>query len=388
MKIMLSAGEVSGDLHGASIAAAIHELSPETELIGFGGKQMQAAGVRLNADMADYSVMGVWEVILNLRRIMRLLNHLTNVMKEERPDLLVLIDYPDFNWRLAKRAKELGIPVFSYIPPSAWAWRKGRAKSCAALADEFAAIFPFETKVYEDAGANISFVGNPLVDKVRPSMSDEEAKAYFGIKADEYPVLLMPGSRRQEIELLFPAMLEAAKRIKEVKKDTVFYLPVAQSMAQEDMEKMAEKAGVDIRFTHDHTYDLMAQAEFSLATSGTVVLEAALMGLPCIVLYRLSPVSYFFGKLLVHVRFFSLPNILLGEEIQPELLQDEVNPERILKEARRFWEESSYAEGVRKKLREACDRLGPPNAAKRVAERILAAAVRLGADKQTFGGSV
>ncbi|MBQ2048387.1 MAG: lipid-A-disaccharide synthase, partial [Schwartzia sp.] len=271
---------------------------------------------------------------------------------------------------------------------SAWAWRKGRAKSCAALADEFAAIFPFETKVYEDAGANISFVGNPLVDKVRPSMSDEEAKAYFGIKADEYPVLLMPGSRRQEIELLFPAMLEAAKRIKEVKKDTVFYLPVAQSMAQEDMEKMAEKAGVDIRFTHDHTYDLMAQAEFSLATSGTVVLEAALMGLPCIVLYRLSPVSYFFGKLLVHVRFFSLPNILLGEEIQPELLQDEVNPERILKEARRFWEESSYAEGVRKKLREACDRLGPPNAAKRVAERILAAAVRLGADKQTFGGSV
>jgi lipid-A-disaccharide synthase len=338
--------------------------------------------------MADYSVMGVWEVILNLRRIMRLLNHLTNVMKEERPDLLVLIDYPDFNWRLAKRAKELGIPVFSYIPPSAWAWRKGRAKSCAALADEFAAIFPFETKVYEDAGANISFVGNPLVDKVRPSMSDEEAKAYFGIKADEYPVLLMPGSRRQEIELLFPAMLEAAKRIKEVKKDTVFYLPVAQSMAQEDMEKMAEKAGVDIRFTHDHTYDLMAQAEFSLATSGTVVLEAALMGLPCIVLYRLSPVSYFFGKLLVHVRFFSLPNILLGEEIQPELLQDEVNPERILKEARRFWEESSYAEGVRKKLREACERLGPPNAAKRVAERILAAAVRLGADKQTFGGSV
>ena len=388
MKIMLSAGEVSGDLHGASIAAAIHELSPETELIGFGGKQMQAAGVRLNADMADYSVMGVWEVILNLRRIMRLLNHLTNVMKEERPDLLVLIDYPDFNWRLAKRAKKLGIPVFSYIPPSAWAWRKGRAKSCTALADEFVAIFPFETKVYEDAGANISFVGNPLVDKVRPSMSDEEAKAYFGIKADEYPVLLMPGSRRQEIELLFPAMLEAAKRIKEVKKDTVFYLPVAQSMAQEDMEKMAEKAGVDIRFTHDHTYDLMAQAEFSLATSGTVVLEAALMGLPCIVLYRLSPVSYFFGKLLVHVRFFSLPNILLGEEIQPELLQDEVNPERILKEARRFWEESSYAEGVRKKLREACERLGPPNAAKRVAERILAAAVRLGADKQTFGGSV
>lgn len=387
MKIMFSAGEVSGDLHGASIATAIREVSPETELIGFGGRQMQAAGVRLVADMADYSVMGVWEVILNIRRIIRLLNHLTDVMKKERPDLLVLIDYPDFNWRLAKRAKEIGIPVFSYIPPSAWAWRKGRAKSCAALADEFAAIFPFETKVYEDAGANISFVGNPLVDKVHASMSDEEAREYFGIKSGEYPVLLMPGSRRQEIKLLFPAMLEGAKRILAEKPDAVFYLPVAQSMAQADMAKMAETAGVPVRFTHDHTYDLMGQAEFALATSGTVILEAALMGLPCIVLYRLSPVSYFFGKLLVHVKFFSLPNILLDEEIQPELLQEEVNPDRILKESRRFWEEPSYSAGVREKLRLACERLGKPNAAKRVAEKILDAAARYGKNKGSFGGT-
>ncbi|MCR5559328.1 MAG: lipid-A-disaccharide synthase [Schwartzia sp.] len=387
MKIMFSAGEVSGDLHGASIATAIREVSPETELIGFGGRQMQAAGVRLVADMADYSVMGVWEVILNIRRILRLLNHLTDVMKKERPDLLVLIDYPDFNWRLAKRAKEIGIPVFSYIPPSAWAWRKGRAKSCAALADEFAAIFPFETKVYEDAGANISFVGNPLVDKVHAAMSDEEAREYFGIKYGEYPVLLMPGSRRQEIKLLFPAMLEGAKRILEEKPDAVFYLPVAQSMAQADMEKMAESAGVPVRFTHDHTYDLMGQAEFALATSGTVILEAALMGLACIVLYRLSPVSYFFGKLLVHVKFFSLPNILLDEEIQPELLQEEVNPDRILKESRRFWEEPSYSAGVREKLRLACERLGKPNAAKRVAEKILDAAARYGKNKGSLGGT-
>ena len=387
MKIMFSAGEVSGDLHGASIASAIREVAPATELMGFGGRQMQSAGVRLVADMEDYSVMGVWEVVLNIRRILRLLDHLTDVMKKERPDLLVLIDYPDFNWRLAKRAQEIGIPVFSYIPPSAWAWRKGRAKSCAALADEFAAIFPFETKVYEDAGANISFVGNPLVDKVHASMSDDEAKEYFGIKTGEYPVLLMPGSRRQEINLIFPSMLEGAKKILAEKPDAVFYLPVAQSMAQTDMEKMAERAGVPVRFTHDCTYDLMGQAEFALATSGTVILEAALMGLPCIVLYRLSPVSYFFGKLLVHVKFFSLPNILLGEEIQPELLQEEVNPDRILKEARRFWEEPSYSAGVREKLRLACERLGKPNAAKRVAEKILDAAARYGKNKGSLGGT-
>ena len=186
---------------------------------------------------------------------------------------------------------------------------------------------------------------------------------------------------------MVPAMLEGAKRILEAKPETVFFLPVAQSMAQDTMERMAKAAGVPIRFTHDHTYDLMAQADFALATSGTVILEAALMGLPCIVLYRLSPISYFFGKLLVHVKFFSLPNILLDEEIQPELLQEEVNPERILKESRRFWEEPVYAAAVREKLRAACDRLGPPHAAQRVAQRILDAAARYGNRTNSFGGN-
>ena len=160
MKLMFSAGEASGDLHGARLAEAILQQAPDSTLLGFGGAKMRAAGVRLVADIADYSVMGFFEVLKNLRRIWRLLDTLTEIMRREKPDILVLIDYPDFNWRLARRAKTLGIPVFSYIPPSAWAWRKGRAKSCAALADEFAAIFPFETKVYEEAGANISFVGN------------------------------------------------------------------------------------------------------------------------------------------------------------------------------------------------------------------------------------
>ena len=178
--IMFSAGEASGDLHGARLAEAILKKAPDTRLIGFGGTQMRAVGVELAADMAEYSVMGFWEVLTNLRRIFHLLDVLTETMRREKPDLLVLIDYPDFNWRLAKRAKALGIPVFSYIPPSAWAWRKGRAKSCAALADELAAIFPFETKVYEAAGANISFVGNPLIDTVKPSLSPKGGRAFFG----------------------------------------------------------------------------------------------------------------------------------------------------------------------------------------------------------------
>lgn len=374
MKIMFSAGEVSGDLHGARLAEAVRRIDPTAELFGFGGARMAAAGVRLAADCAEYSVMGVWEVLLNLPKIFSLMNLLTETMKREKPDLLVLIDYPDFNWRLAKRAKALGVRVFSYIPPSAWAWRKGRAKSCAKLADEFVAIFPFELPVYEAAGANISFVGNPLVDTVKPSMTEEEARAFFAVRPDAYPVLLMPGSRAQEISLVFPAMLQGARRIKDEKPETVFYLPVAQGMDRARMERMAAEAGVEIVFTQEHTYDLMRIAQFALATSGTVVMEAALLGLPCIVLYRLSPVSYFFGRLLVSVRYFSLPNILLDEMAQPELLQDEANPDRIFSEARRFWAEPGHREAVREKLAAACAKLGPPNASERVARRIVAAA--------------
>lgn len=374
MKIMFSAGEASGDLHGARLSEAILKEAPTTKLIGFGGAKMRAAGVSLAADMAEYSVMGFWEVLTNLRRIFHLLDVLTETMRREKPDLLVLIDYPDFNWRLAKRAKALGIPVFSYIPPSAWAWRKGRAKSCAALADELAAIFPFETKVYEAAGANISFVGNPLVDAVKPSLSPGEARAFFGISEGMYPVLLLPGSRHQEIARILPAMLSGARLIQEEKPDAAFFLPVAPNMDEAAMERAAAAAGVEVTFTHDHTYDLMALSAFALATSGTVVLEAALLGLPAVVLYRMSPVTYAIGKLLVHVPYFSLPNILLGEMAQPELLQAEVNPRRIASEARRFWAEPGYRAAVQEKLREAVEKLGPPGATARVAERILRAA--------------
>lgn len=375
-KIMFSAGEVSGDLHGARLAEAIKKRDTHAELIGFGGDSMQKNGVRLIANMKEYNVMGVVEVIKNIRRILKLLDTLTEAMKREKPDLLVLIDYPDFNWRLAKRAKKLGIPVFSYIPPSAWAWRKGRAKDCAKLADEFIAIFPFETKVYEEAGANISFVGNPLVDTVKPSVSKAEARELFGISATDYPVLLLPGSRKQEIELLLRTMLAAAKKIKKAKPEAKFFLPIAQGISRTSIEEIIEELGLKVQLTEEKTYDLMGVCEFALATSGTVVMEAALMGLPCIVLYRFNKLNYFIGKLVVHIDYFSLPNILAGEGVLPELLQDEVNEDRIFKEAERYFEEAGYAEKVRSRLKEISKMLGKPDASGRVAEHILAAAKR------------
>ena len=375
-KIMFSAGEASGDLHGARLAEALKKLQPDIELIGFGGVQMEAAGVRLCRNFKDYSVMGFWEVLVNLRRMFQLRDALLAFMQAEKPDLLVLIDYPDFNWRLAKKAKAMGIPVFSYIPPSAWAWRKGRAKSCARIADEFVAIFPFETQVYEEAGAKISFLGNPLVDTVRPSMTTLAARECFGVAEGQHAVLLLPGSRQQEIRLLLPVMLQAAALLRKERPDTVFFLPVAAGIDRAELEQMAVRAAVPLHYTTEHTYDLMGLADFAIATSGTVVMEAALMGLPCVVLYRLSPISYFIGNLLVHVENFSLPNILAGRRIQPELLQAEVTPENIAAEACRLYRGEAHAAEVKAGLAAACAKLGEPHAAERIAKRILDAAER------------
>lgn len=380
MKIMLSAGEASGDLHGEGLALAMKSLKPDVELIGFGGPKMAAAGVRLCADMREYSIMGIWEVIKNLGRIFGLLHQLEAFMQKEKPDLLVLIDYPDFNWRLAAKAKALGIPVFSYIPPSAWAWRKGRAKKCARLADELAAIFPFELPVYEAAGANITFQGNPLVDVVKASMSIEEAKSYFALDTGCEAVLLLPGSRKQEISGLFPAMLDAAKLLAEECPDFRFYVPVAAGIEQSVLENMAQAHGVKVHFTKDKNYDLMNIASFAIATSGTVVLEAAMLGLPCVALYRMAPLNYAIGKMLVKIDNFTLPNILAGRAVQQELLQEQVTGQTIYEAARRFYAESGYKAKVLQGLQEAVAKLGEPGAAKRVAQRILAAAERYSKD--------
>ncbi len=378
MKIMLSAGEASGDLHGEGMARALKALRPDVELVGFGGPKMSEAGVRLCADMREYSIMGVWEVIKNLSRIFGLLNRLKLFMAEEKPDLLVLIDYPDFNWRLAARAKAMGIPVFSYIPPSAWAWRKGRAKKCAALADELAAIFPFELPVYQAAGANITFQGNPLLDLVKPSMTREEARAYFQAADGAEAVLLLPGSRRQEVNSLFPVMLEAAALLQRERPAMEFFVPVADGISQSMLEAMAAGHDLRLHFTHGKTYDLMNIGSFAIAASGTVVLEAAIMGLPCVALYRMAPLNYAIGKMLVKIDNFTLPNILAGRAVQQELLQDQVTGPQVFQAARRFYAEQGYREEVLSGLQEAVARLGQPGAAKRVAERILAAAERCG----------
>ena len=382
MKIMMSAGEASGDLHGARLAKEMLEMEPDVELFGFGGAKMAEAGVRLVRDCRDYSIMGVWEVVLGLSRLLQLEKTLVESMREEKPDLLLIIDYPDFNWRLAAKAKALGVPVFSYIPPSAWAWRKGRAKKCAAIAKEIVTIFHHEIGPYVTAGANVSFLGNPLVDTVRADMEPEAARAFFGLKDGERAALLLPGSRRQEISFLLPDMLKAVRILKEKRPETRFFLPVAPGLERQEIERHIEKSGASVELTEEHVYDLMGVADFAIATSGTVVMEAALMDLPAVVCYRMGRLNYAIGRMLVKIDHFSLPNIILGEEAEPELLQDEVTPERIAEEAAKLYKGEPQRDSVMARLKVAVLQLGPPGASVRVAAHVLAAAAGKGNERE------
>jgi lipid-A-disaccharide synthase len=371
MKIMLSVGEASGDLHGASVANALKLLQPDIELFGMGGQAMQAAGVNVMYDIAGLGVIGFVEVIKNLGKLFELRDNLAALMDQEQPDALVIIDYPDFNMRLAKIAKAKGIPVVSYISPSAWAWRRGRAKDVAGIVNKVAAIFPFEAEVYREAGADVTFVGHPLVDIVQPVLTKEEAYRYFAARSDCPLVLLMPGSRQQEISELLPVMLAACELIVEKLPDCQFYLPVASTISREMLQNIIDSYKVRITLTSEYPYDLMGLADAAIAASGTATLETSLMGAPTVIIYRLAALTYFFGKFLVKIPNIGLPNIVAGRRIVPELLQDAVNPGAIAAETVRLIADTAVRQQVLSDLAEVKAKLGETGAVKRVAEVIL-----------------
>lgn len=375
-KIMISVGEASGDLHGASVANALKLACPDCKLFGMGGQAMQQAGVDIVYDIADLGVIGFVEVVKNLPRLFKLRDMLAAVMEREKPDVLVVIDYPDFNMRLAKIAKRLGIPVVSYISPSVWAWRKGRAKDVAEIVETVAAIFPFEAEAYREAGANVTYVGHPLVDIVKPTMEKDEAYRYFGADSTKPVVLLMPGSRKQEIAGLLPEMLAAAEKIVAKVPDCQIFLPVASTISREMLHNILSNYKVAVKLTDSNNYDLMNIADVGIAASGTVTLEASLMGLPTVIVYRVAPMTYMLGKMLVKIPHISLPNIIAGREIVPELLQGAVNADTMARYTLEILLNKGVKDQILRDLDEVKKKLGECGAVRRVAETILAVAAK------------
>lgn len=370
MKVMISAGEASGDIHAAAVCEALLKIDNSIEVFGMGGDRLRQAGGEVLFDIKDHSVMGFIEVLKKLPDIFKLEKDFARVMDERRPDVLITVDYPGFNMRLAKTAKKKGIPVLSYIAPSAWAWNKGRAKKVAKLVDMIASIFPFEYDVYKEAGAPITFVGHPLLDIVHPSMERSEAEAWAGKRPGRRLVLLMPGSRFMEIEKMLPIMLEGAKLLKKELPEVDFVMPRAGTIPLELLESKIKASGLEVKITEGHNYDLFSVADLAIATSGTVTLEAALCGLGTVIVYRTSAFNAFIARLVINIPNIGLPNIVAGRTVVPELLQENFTPERVADSVLELLEPERY-EQLQQDLAFVKARLGEPGAVGRVAELAL-----------------
>ncbi len=369
--IVVIVGEASGDAHAARMIAELKQLAPQVNVKGIGGDKMRTAGADIIVDFSELAVMGLVEVLKRYRQIKKIFNQMVDLLKTDRPDLLVLVDYPGFNLKLAKEAKKLGIPVLYYISPKVWAWRAGRVKTIKKVVDHMAVLFPFEVPIYQDAGVPVSCVGHPLVDAVKRTLTTEQAKVKLGIDPVHKVVGLFPGSRRSEVEALLPIMIEAAERIYQRDKNIVVVLPLALGLKMSVLSPLLAKTELPIKVIDDDFYELTSACDAIVAASGTVTLEIALLAVPHFITYRVAPITYQVFSRLVKIPYFGLCNIVTSKNLVLELLQDDVTKERLDKELTQFLTEPDSkikAEDIRQQVLTA---LGPNGGAKNAAQQVI-----------------
>lgn len=368
---MIVAGEASGDLHGANLVRESRRLDPDLSFFGIGGPRMREAGVTTLVDASEMAVVGLIEVVAHFDVILRAYTTLKRVILTDPPDLLILIDYPDFNLRLAKLAKGAGVKVLYYISPQVWAWRAERVKKIARVVDRMAVVFPFEVPFYEKEGVPVTFVGHPLVDTVRPTMTRVEAQASFGLDPARKTVGLFPGSRKGEIRHLLPTILEAAALLRQRFPELQFILPLASSLAAADLAPYLESAGLDIKVVEGKGYDVIQVCDAIITVSGTVTLEIALLEVPMVIIYRVSPLTYQVGKRLIRVDHIGICNIVAGERVVRELIQDDAQPAWIAEEISAILSDDVYARDMRAKLAGVREKLGSGGGSANVARLVV-----------------
>ncbi len=362
---MIIAGEASGDMHGARLVRAMQALDPGLSFSGIGGNALRAAGVRIKVDNSKIAVVGVSEVISKLKILRNALQVAKEALKRSRPDLLIVIDFPDFNLRVARAAKKLGVPVMYYISPQIWAWRAGRVKKIKRVVDHMVVIFPFEVPLYERCHVPVTFVGHPLLDSVHSKISEGIREASRG---NNLVLGLLPGSRNEEIMRLLPTMLQAGELISKEIVGIRFIIAVASSVDRALVESMIQEEGAQSFSLSDKVQDVLNEATLVITASGTVTLEAAIAGTPMIVVYRVSRFSYWLGKRLIRVEHIGLANLVAGRRIVPELLQHQATPENIAQEALRLLQDESRLVEMRRQLHYVAKSLGAPGASRRAAE--------------------
>lgn len=365
--VMIIAGEASGDMHGASLVREMLKIDASLNFYGIGGKKLEEAGVQLLANASEMAVVGLTEVFSKLGMFLRIMNQMKKSMDYRKPDLVILIDYPDFNLPLAKAARKRGIKVFYYISPQVWAWRKGRIQQIRKLVNKMAVILPFEVDTYKQKGFAVDYVGHPLLDLVKPHYSKSESHKKFNLSQKKTTVGLLPGSRLSEVEKLLPEMLRAAVILAKKDSDIQFVLPLADTLEKKIITSIISRFGIKVTVISNNTYDVISCADLVIVASGTATLETALLEVPMIIVYKISPFSYFIGKLVVSVKNIGLVNIIAGKTIVPELIQDMANGESIAAEALAILTNEERRLGIIRELAEIRAKLGEPGAARRAA---------------------
>lgn len=367
-EILVVAGEASGDLHAARLVSELSRLEPDLGFFGLGGDEMRAAGVDTLAHSSEISVVGITEALRILKRARQIFAGLLREVDRRRPAAAVLVDFPEFNLRLARELKKRGIAILYYISPQIWAWRRGRIKTIARLVDRMLVLFPFEADFYRRHGVDVVHVGHPLVDEV-PALASvwERGEPNDG----PYRLALLPGSRVSEVEALLPVMLEAVRQLG-AELPIEVRLIRAPTIPQELLEEEIDLAGLPVRIISEDRFATVADSHLALCASGTATLEVGLLGTPIVMLYRLGRWTWLLARLLVRLPYVSLVNLVLGRRVIPELLQRAAHPERIAAEAERILLDERRRDAMRAGLAELRSRLGEGGASRRAAREIAA----------------
>ncbi|MFQ6084046.1 MAG: lipid-A-disaccharide synthase [Candidatus Aminicenantia bacterium] len=361
--ILIIAGESSGEKYGANLVKEFKKIDHSSSFFGIGGNQMKNEGVELLFTLSDVSLVGLFEVLTQLLRIKHIFNTIIKEVKKRKPSAAVLIDFPDFNLRIAKKLNQLKIPVLYYISPTIWAWREGRIKQIKKYINQMLLIFPFEEEIYQKYKIKAKFIGHPLLERIKIKLARDEFLKKYNLSSDKKIITLMPGSRESEVKYHLPVVMEAVKKISS-KLESQFLLIKAENLDKKLIEKHIDP---QVKIITEDSYETMANSDLIIASCGTANLEAALLEKPLITFYRVSPLSYRLGINLVKINTYSIVNILAGKKIIPELIQKNFTTENIYSESMRILNSPDIAEGMKKEFKRIKKMLGEKGASKKAA---------------------
>ena len=366
--VMIVAGEASGDQHAAGLVKEVLARDPAVRFCGMAGPEMRAAGVEPLVDATHVGVVGIAEVVRHLPRIRAAFETLARAMESRRPDLLVPVDFPDFNLRLAARGKRLGIPVLYFVSPQVWAWRSGRIRTIAKRVDRMMVLFRFEEEIYRDAGIPVDWVGHPLADRPHGRLTREEARRRLGVASDVPAIALLPGSREAEVRRILPVLLDASAILAGRLGGAEFLVALGATLDRARVGRMC--VGRPVRIVEGDLEGVLAASDAAAVASGTATLETALAGTPMVIVYRVSPLTAFIGRRLIRIRDIGLANLVAGRRVASELVQEDCRPERVASELMRLLD-PEQGRSARAGLAEVRSRLGEPGAFGRAASVVL-----------------